>query len=97
MAEDQFGITYGSKLIGTGFETLVDGLTISRFLLVKVPTASAGNAFVRAKTGGAVGEGLLIESGDPHVRLDTARGTDTLQVRGTAVGSCISYIGIQDT
>jgi len=92
---EHFGIPFGSKQFGTSPVNLIDGLTISRFVQVKVPSSSAGNVSVSTKGGGQTGEGLLIEAGDPVVQLDTRLDPSLIRVTGSIAGCSITYIGVE--
>ena len=92
---NQFGIPFGSKQFGTGAVSLIDGSTISRFINVKVPSSSVGNVIFNTRESGQTGEGLLIESGDPVVQLDTRLDPTLIRVTGSIAGCCVTYMGVE--
>jgi len=94
MAE-QFGIVFGEKQLTTGFEKLVDGLTVSRFVWIKPLTTNPGNIIVRSKGGAGPGTGMLLEPTEPPITLDTRWDNSNIEVRGSVAGCTVTYIGTE--
>lgn len=90
-----FGIPYGEKLAPTGLPAqLVDGLTTSRYVLVKPLSTNLGDILITSKNGAGTGSGFRLKPADTPVTLDLRYDNSLLQFSATLNGSTACYIGL---
>lgn len=92
--ERQHGVPYGEFQPGAGgFEKLVVGLTVSRYVHVKPLSTNRGDIYIRSKNGAGQGTGFRMEPTEPPTVMDTHYDNDLLEVKATIVGCTITFIG----
>lgn len=88
------GVAYGQKGLTTSFETLVDGLTTSRYIVVNTLSTNLGDVVIADKRQAGTGAGFQLQKDDPPVQIDLQNDNSRILVKATAVGTTVSYIGV---
>lgn len=92
MANEQFGVAFGSTAVTTGQPTrAINGLTVSRLMTFYAPAGNAvpvwvGNLNVTA------GTGFMLEAGKYPIVVDTNNKNDIWYAIATAPGATLTYI-----
>jgi hypothetical protein len=93
MPNPLYGIPFGEKLAPTGSATpIVDGLTTSRYLVVKSLSSNLGDLLITSSSGKGTGQ-LRLKAGEASVELDLNHDNSSLLVQSTANGTSICFIG----
>lgn len=87
------GIPYGQKGLTASFQTLVDGLTTSRYLTVNPLSTNRGDIVIAVKGETGSGAGFQLEPADAAVTLDLQGDNSRYVAKCTVLGTTISYIG----
>ena len=90
-----YGVPYGIKTLTLGYESLVDGLSTCRYVLVNTLSTNLGNVILRSKNGAGTGAGFHLQAGDPPIRVDIRRDNSLIQVAASAVGTTVCYLGVE--
>lgn len=91
----QYGICWGEKLIPTNAPTtIVDGLTTSRYLLIKPLSTNLGDLLITSRTGAGTGAGFRLKPADVGYQFDMHGDNTLLQAKATVNGTTLCYIGL---
>ncbi len=89
-----FGPVAGEKQLSTSFESLIDGLTVSRSVQIKALSTNPGDVILRRRNDAEVpGAGMRLEPGEVPMKLSTRYDNSYVQVRGSVLGCTVTYIG----
>lgn len=89
-----YGAFYGEKLAPTGTaQTLIDGVTTSRYVTVKPLSTNLGDLLITSRSGSGTGSGYRLKAADAAARFDIHYDNSLLLFTSSGNGTTASYIG----
>lgn len=93
MPNPLYGIPFGEKMAPTSSASpIVDGLTTSRYLVVKSLSSNLGDLLITSSSGKGTGA-LRLRAGEGAVELDLNNDNASILVQATANGTSVCFMG----